>query len=282
MPSPTKRFRRRVVGAAILAGIAAAGIGGAVLGRAEPSHDRAWNEEQAMLPSVTFEDSVVHVRGVRNFIYRSANDFTPGYDDRSYDLRRLERVWYVLSPFGARWRGPAHSFLSFGFSDGQYVSVSVEARREMGEAYSPLKGLFRRYELMYVIGDERDLIGLRAVTWDDPVYLYPMRATPEQARALFTDMMNRAAALRERPEFYNTFSNNCTTNILDPVNRIAEKRIPYGLDVLLPGYSDRLAHRLGLIDTELPLKEARERFLVNARARAAADDPDFSLRIRGG
>jgi hypothetical protein len=282
MPRPAKRLRRRMMGVAILAGIAAAGFGGAVLGRAEPSHERAWIEEQRMLPSITFDDSVVHVRGVRNFSYRSVDDFTPGYDDRSYDLRRLERVWYVLSPFSARWRGPAHSFLSFGFSDGAFVSVSVEARRERGEAYSPLKGLLRRYELMYVIGDERDLIGLRAVTWDDPVYLYPMRATPEQARALFTDMMRRAAALEQRPEFYNTFTNNCTTNILDPVNRIAEKRIPYGLDVLLPGYSDRLAYRLGLIDTELSLEEARARYLVNARARAAADDPDFSLRIRGG
>lgn len=229
---------------------------------------------------MAFDGSLVHVRNVRDFTFRSAEDFTPGYRDRTYDLRRLERVWFVLSPFSRDWRGPAHSFLTFGFSDSQYVSISVEARRERHEAYSIWKGALRRYELIYVIGEERDLIGLRAVTWDDPVYLYPIRATPEQVRELFLRMLRRAQALEREPEFYNTFFNNCTTNILDPVNEIAERPIPFGLEILLPGYADRLAHERGMIDTELPLEEARVRFQVNERAKAAIHDPEFSLRIR--
>ena len=245
-----------------------------------PSHQRTWRPEQAVLPQVVFDGSLVHVRNVRDYTYRSAEDFTPGYRDRTYDLRRLERVWFVLAPFNRDWRGPAHSFLSFGFSDSQYVSISVEARREQHEAYSIWKGALRRFELIYVIGEERDLIGLRAVTWDDPVYLYPIRATPEQVRELFLRMLRRAQALEREPEFYNTFFNNCTTNILDPVNEIATRPIPFGVEILLPGYADRLAHERGLIDTELPLEEARARFQVNERAKAAIQDPEFSLRIR--
>jgi len=156
----------------------------------------------------------------------------------------------------------------------------VEARREADEEYSVWKGALRQYELMYVIGEERDVIGLRAVTWNDPVYLYPVRATPAQASALFVAMMRRAQALETRPDFYNTFTNNCTTNILDPVNQIASRRIPFGIDVLLPGYSDELAYRHGLIDTDLSLEQARERFRINGRAQAAAGKPDFSARIR--
>lgn len=260
--------------ALVLAGVVA------LVARERPSNRRAWIPEQAVLPRVRFEDSLVHVRNVRDFTFRSATDFTPGYRDRTYDLRRLERVWFVLSPFNRDWRGPAHSFLSFSFSDSQFVSVSVEARREVGETYSVVKGALREYEIMYVVGEERDLIGLRAVTWNDPVYLYPVRATPEQARELFVRMLRRAQELERRPEFYNTFLNNCTTSILDPVDEIAPGTIPFGWEVLLPGYSDQLAHERGLLDTDLPLEEAREAFRINERARAAAGDPAFSTLIR--
>lgn len=245
-----------------------------------PSHDRAWRPEQARLPLVTIEGSRVRVRNVRDFTFRSATDFTPAYRDRTYDLQKIDRVWFVVSPFSRQWRGPAHTFLTFGFSDGQYVSVSVEARREAGETYSVWKGALRRYELMYVIGEERDVIGVRAVTQDDPVYLYPVRATPAQVRALFTAMMRRAGEIERKPAFYNTFTNNCTTSILHPVNELLDNDIPVSLGIVLPGYADKLALRRGLIDTELPLEQARRRFEVNGRARAAIHDPHFSLRIR--
>ncbi len=254
-------------------------IGVATWARRRPSHQRAWVGEQAVLPSVTISGDQAHVRNVRDFTYRTGSDFTPAYRDRTYDLDGLRRVWFGLSPFNRDWRGPAHAFLSFEFSDGQYVGVSVEARREAGEKYSLWKGALRQYELIYVIAEERDLVGVRVVK-DDPVYLYPMRATPDQARALFVRMLRRARQVEQRPEFYNTFSNNCTTNILDPVNQIADKDIPFGLEILLPGYSDKLAHERGLIDTELPLEQARTRFEVNERARAAIHAPDFSTRIR--
>lgn len=266
---------------AALAAACAVLLGGAVVwARSRPSHGRAWRTEQAVLPQVRFDGGRVHVRDVRDFTYRSADDFTPAYRDRTYDLETLERVWLVIAPFSRGWRGPAHSFLTFGFADGQYVGVSVEARREAGEEYSVWKGALRRYELVYVVAEERDLIGLRAVTWDDPVYLYPVRATPAQARELFVRMLRRAEALEREPEFYNTLTHNCTTNILDAVNRIADPPVPFGLGILLPGYADRVAYDRGLLDTDLPLEEARRVFQVNDRARAAIGDPAFSLRIR--
>ena len=255
-------------------------VGLATWGRRRPSHQRAWADGQAVLPSVSMAGDRVQIRHVRDFAYRTGSDFTPAYRDRTYDLDKLQRVWFGLSPFSRDWRGPAHAFLSFEFSDGQYVGVSVEARRQAGEKYSLWKGALRQYELMYVIAEERDLVGVRVIK-DDPVYLYPMKATPDQARALFVRMLRRAREVERRPEFYNTFSNNCTTNILDPVNQIADKDIPFGLEILLPGYSDKLAHERGLIDTDLPLEQARARFEVNERARAAINAPDFSARIRG-
>lgn len=204
---------------------------------------------------------------------------TAAYEVRSYDLNRLQTVWFILAPFEPDNRGPAHSFLSFGFVDSQYVAMSVEARKEADESYSIVKGLFKQYEIMYVVGDERDLVRLRVARGDD-VYLYPIRTTPAKVRALFVRMLEHANALGREPAFYNTITNNCTTNILEHANTVASKKIPYGREVLLPGYADVLAKELGLIDTELSLEQARRRFRINGRARTAFYDSAFSRRIR--
>lgn len=244
-----------------------------------PSNERDWSADQQRLATAEFSGDTVRVRNVRNAFYRSTTDFDVHWEDRSYDLRRLESVWYVVEPF-ATWRGPAHTFLSFGFGDGEYVAISVEIRKERGEAFSPLLGLLRQYELTYIVGDEHDLIGLRANHRHDEVHLYPMRATKDAARALFVSMLERANALAAQPEFYNTLTNTCTTNIVDHVNLIAPERIPFSYKTLLPAYSDDLAFDLGLIDTALPREQFRAAFRINDLALAHADSADFSEAIR--
>lgn len=245
-----------------------------------PSNTRDWTVGQDSLPQAVFTGDAAVIRNLRNFSYDSTGrPVTVRYEDRSYDLRQLQTVWFIVAPFEKENRGPAHSFLSFGFADSQYVAISVEARRERTENYSIVKGLLKRYELLYVIGDERDLIGLRVVNADD-VYLYPIKTTPARARALFVRMLEQANTLREHPQFYNTLTNNCTTHILEHANSVASVKIPYGREVLLPGYADELASELGLLDTNLPIAEARRRFHINDRAQRALHDPAFSTLIR--
>lgn len=244
-----------------------------------PSNDRDWSPDQQRLATAEFSGEIVQVHNVRNTHYRSTTDFDVHWEERSYDLRRLESVWYVVEPF-ATWRGPAHTFLSFGFDDGRYLSISVEIRKERGESFSPLRGLLRQYELTYIVGDERDLIGLRANHRHDDVHLYPMRTTPKAARELFIAMLERANALAKKPEFYNTLTNTCTSNIVDHVNLIAAEPIPFSYKTLLPAYSDELAFDLGLIQTELPRDQFRAAFQINELAREHADSPSFSEAIR--
>jgi hypothetical protein len=272
----TKRvLTRAAIGLAAV--IAAVGIW---LGSLEPSATRPWVPEQAVLAEARIDRGIARVHNVRDFTYTARKEFTAKYADRTYDLNKLTSVWYVLTPFNEGWRGPAHSFVSFGFADSQFVSISVVARREPGETYDAVKGLFRRFELMYVVGDERDLIGQRAAFSDDRVYLYPIKASPERMRFMFVSMLERANKLRERPEFYNTLTNNCTSNVVAHVNRIVPNAVPAGYKTMMPGYTDEVAMRLGLIDTGLDIEQARERFQINARARKYITDPYFSLRIR--
>jgi hypothetical protein len=269
-------MQRLVLG---LAGIAIF-IGSLGFTSVRPSQERGWNLEQGRLATARVDGDVVTIRNVRNFRWGADDSVHAAWDVRRYDLTQVESVWYVLTPFSRAWRGPAHAFISFGFADGSFVSVSVEARRETGEAYSMIRGMLKRFEVMYVIGDERDLIQLRTNKHRDDVYLYPMRATPEQARRMFLGIVGRANQLAERPEFYNTIGNNCTTNLLAHVNDVASRRIRPDVRVLLPGYSDQLAHGRGLIDTELPLAAARERFAITSRSQRHSAAEDYSLRIR--
>jgi hypothetical protein len=245
-----------------------------------PSNNRDWSIGQERMPRTIFHGDSITIHDVRNFSYDTlGNVVHRAYETRAYDLDKLQTVWFVLAPFETDNRGPAHSYLSFGFGDSQYVAVSVEARKEMDESYSIVKGLLKRYEVMYVVGDERDLTRLRVARGDD-VYLYPIKTSPAKVRALFVRMMTHANQLHSKPEFYNTLTNNCTTNILEHVNSIATTKIPYGREVLLPGYADELAGELGLIDSDLPIDEARRRFHINQRARRAFYDPAFSIAIR--
>lgn len=262
-----------------------AGLGVLLVGliawrRVQPSNARDWVSEQAVMPTVTFAGDRVRIDGLRDWDWRGAGEPISRFETREYDLARIESVWYVVSPFGDDWRGPAHSFLSFGFADSQYVAISVEARKEVGETYTIAGGLLKRFEIMYVVGDERDLLGQRVFRNGDDVYVYPVRATTEAIRALFIEMLERANDLSARPEFYGTIRNNCTTNILRHVNRIAPEPIRFGPRVLLPGYSDGLALERGLLATDLPLEAARERFRVNDRVRNFIDEAGFSIRIR--
>ena len=276
----TKRFTRR---RAALAAATLAIIAGAVsvaLAVDHPRSDRQWVPQQAVMPRADIRGDSVYVNHVRNFSYTAEEVFTPAYDDRRYDLNKLETVWFIVTPFSKQWRGPAHTFVSFGFADSQYVGISVEARREPGETYGPFTGLFRQFELIYVIGDERDLIGSRAVYGGYDVYVYPIRASRERIRALFLEMLARSNALATRPEFYNTLTNNCTSNVVDHVNHIVPHAVPHGIKTILPGYADEVAYSLGLIDNSLSLDEARRRFRVNDQARRFVATPDFSRRIR--
>lgn len=246
-----------------------------------PSNQRDWTPDNARTARAEFRGDSVWVHDVRNAEYVTTQQYTVHWEDRAYDLRQVERAWFLVEPFSKDWRGPAHTLVSFQFADGKFLAISAEIRKEKGEIFSPFKGLLRRFEIIYVVADERDVVRLRTNYRRDPVYLYPVRATPAQARAMLVDMLQRATELAGDPEWYNTLTNTCTTSIVGHVNHIAPEKVPFSYKVLFPGYSDRLAYDLGLIDTDLPFEQARARFHVNARAMQAGSSPDFSLRIRG-
>jgi uncharacterized protein DUF4105 len=178
----------------------------------------------------------------------------------------------------------AHIIVSFGFAERDFVAVSIETRRERSEGYSNVRGFFRNYELYYVVADERDLIGLRARHRQNPpedVYLFRTNAPRENVRRAFLDYMREINSLKERPQFYNTLTTNCTTGVLGHA-RVNAAAPTYSWKILLSGYTPLYVYENGRLDTTIPFDELKRRSRINEAARAAGDAPDFSVRIRAG
>ncbi len=245
-----------------------------------PSNDRDWELDQKVLAQAEINGDKATIRNIRDFTYASTTSYTPHYYNKTYDLNKIKKVWYIVEPFSGI-PGSAHTFLSFEFENNEFVSISIEIRKEKGESFHPIKGLFNQYEIVYMIADEKDVIKLRTNYRKDKVFLYPMKASKEKVRKLFVDMLKKNNDIQVHPEFYNTITNTCMTKIVYHVNSVTPKRIPFfNLRILFPENSDRLAYKLGLIDTDLSFEKARERFYINDRALKYADNPDFSVKIR--
>ena len=244
-----------------------------------PSNARNWSPDQAILPRADIEGNQVKVHNIRNCSYHATDVYEVRHYDKTYDLDKLRSVDFIVVPFSGM-PTLAHTFLSFGFEGDEYLAISVEIRKEQGEGYSALGGLLNEYEIMYVVGDERDLIGLRSNYRLDDVYIYRARASREQVRAVFLDMLERTNQLAEKPEYYHLLTNNCTTNVARHVNRISPDRVPLNYRVLLPGYSDRLAYDLGLLATDDTFERTKLEARANRLAYIYRDSPEFSARIR--
>ena len=246
----------------------------------DPSNDRKWEPDVAALPKAEINGDIVTIRNIRNFAYRSETDFTPRWYDKTVDLRKLDS----LDLIAVYWMGDAiaHTFVSFGF-EGEHIAISIEIRKERGESFSTIAGFFRQYELYYVVGDERDIIGLRTTyrTPPEDVYLYRVNARKESMRRLFMEYINRINALHDRPAFYNTLTTNCTTNIVTHVQAFSDQ-LPFSWKMLASGYFPELIYERGALSQELPFDELRSRSLINTRARRADGAADFSRLIRIG
>jgi len=264
---------------------AAAGILGAflvVLGAwlaIPPSNERDWQPDVATLAFAHIHGDRVIVRNVRNTEYRSETDYTVHLEDRTLDLRTLRS----LDLFLVHWGSPliAHTIMSWGFEGDGYLAVSIETRKEQGEQYSALRGFFRQYELVFVVADERDVIRLRTNFRGEDVHLYRLDVSPAEARVLLLRYLDEINRLHERPQWYNALTHNCTTAI-QRLARVGARRSWWSWKLFLNGYFDELAYDIGAIDRSLPFSVLRAKSYINARARAAADDPRFSVRIREG
>lgn len=248
----------------------------------KPSNSRDWAPDVQRLARIEIKGNQATVHNVRDFDYRSETEFSPAWEDRTYDLSKLKTADYILSYWGSR--AIAHGIVSFEFSDGQHLAASIETRKEKNESYSALQGFFRQYELIYIFADERDVLRLRTNFRKEDVYVYRTRVGPAAARKIFMSYVESANQLHDHPEFYNALTTNCVTSIIPHAN--AGQPHPnsrtFSWEILLAGHSAHRAYRNGNLDTSMPFEQLEARSHINSAALAADRDADFSNKIRIG
>ena len=241
----------------------------------EPTWDVGMEKE----PLIQFKGDQIVVENFRNFHYECDGTHQAKYETRSFNVPELASVDFIVVPFAGQ-SDLAHTMMSFGTHNEEFVVVSIEARRRWQQQYGIFKGIFGAFPLMYAIADEKDAIGQRTEMRGDDVYLYRSSASPDQVQQLFRCVMNRADKLSKKPERYNTITNNCLTNIRFHVNRIWPGRIPWNWRVLINAHSDFLAYRLGLLETNETFASTRENANITSRAKGHWHRDDFSKIIR--
>jgi hypothetical protein len=248
-----------------------------------PSNNRDWQPDLAIPAWADISGDTVTIHNIRNCDYRTETDFTVRHYDKTFDLSKLKGVDFFL----VYWGSPkiAHTMMSFDFEGQGNVCFSIETRKEKGEDYSTVKGFFRQYELMYVVADERDLVRLRSNYREkgkgEDVYLYRFNVSPEIGRKVFLSYLRKVNQLKERPEWYNALTENCTTSIRQhtmPYNPNAR----FDWRMIVNGYLDEMLYERKIVDTSLPFAELKKRSYINPKAQAAEKAPDFSQLIRAG
>ena len=251
--------------------------------RLRPSNERFWVNDNARIATAEFDGEKVTIRNVRDFEWRSTKDFDERWIDVTMSLDKMAKIWFVLEYFEPSKKQMAHTIMVFEDDDGQRIACSIEVRREKGERYHPIKGLFRQYELIYVWATERDVIGVRTRCRKKSVtHLFEAVVLgPGNERRMLESYLRRSNKLSIEPEWYNTITNTCTTNIVAHVNEVYPGRVPWGVSILLPGLSPRLLSRNNLVKLTGTLEETLRDSVIDERAMRWDGAVDFGDWIRG-
>ncbi len=244
-----------------------------------PSNQHLWEDDVAQMTSGSIEGDQVTLFNVRNFVWRSETDYSANWETRHYDLNKLQSVDMLTSHWGMD--AIAHVLVSFGFTDGQFVTFSVEIRKKKGQQFSEVAGFFKQYELSILATDERDAIAVRPNVRGEETFLYRIDMPADIRRQLFLSYIEQANQLLEEPRFYNTVTANCTTLVFGMMQHISGG-LPLDSRLLLTGYLPSYIDELDGLTTGFDLSQLRDAGRITERSKKASNSANYSQAIRQG
>lgn len=245
-----------------------------------PTNTKDWFADVAQTAHGELNGDHLVLNNIRNTDYRSLSDYTPHWETRDYDLSQLE----TLDIFLSYWGSPhvAHIIMSWGFSNGEHLAISIETRKVKGQKYSELKGFFKQYTLTYIAGDEQDLIRLRTNHRKEHVYFYRIQNIPlEYKRELLKIYFREMNTLHEQPKFYHALLKNCTSGISRHFKTISPNSTLIDWRLIANGHLDELLYELRLIRRDIPFVKLRELSRIDLRMQKISSE-NFSKVLREG
>jgi len=241
----------------------------------KPSNDRDWDPAVAVLPRARRDGDALTVDDVRNFDYRSPDDFTPRYERRTFHLANLHAADVIFFNWGSPWM--SHPVIVFDFGTDGRVCASIEVRYRKGQTYSVLRSLYRQQELIFLLADERDVILRRTKYGRGPqeAHLYRFNATREELRTAFLDYVGALNGLCQTPRWYHGLCANCTTSFY----RLPNSRFPCDWRVFANARLDRALYQAGRLDRSLSFDQlGRAAYLTDVAN--AASEAGFGDHVR--
>ncbi len=240
---------------------------------------RNWQVWHKIMPKIIRNEEFITIENIRDFRH-SRQSVESAYISKTIHLSKIEGMDLISIPFWFR-NSLSHIMVSFRFTDSEPLCLSIEARRSQWEEYSAIKWLVPHFWLIYIWWTELDLIGLRALQRQDPVYLYQLDLSLKQVRHIFEKLIQRTENLYTRPENYNTVLDNCTTNIWNLLKKYDSRLWFFHYSPWISGYFDRYLLDKWLIfpGENLSWEQARKLGFINRHLGNDATQIDSALQF---
>ncbi|MCU0802865.1 MAG: DUF4105 domain-containing protein [Rhodobacteraceae bacterium] len=240
-----------------------------------PRNDKAWIPEVAHGLTGRMGRNIT-IPHVRRFRWITKKEVVEAWEPWEVDPEAITSVDLIMSI----WSSPliAHTMVSFGFADGRHLVISGETRRQKGDRFTITGGFFRRFELILIAADERDVVHLRTDVRREKVSIFPVLMTPEARRALFLAFINHGNDLARKAAWYNTITSNCTTVPFEIVRTI-NRKLRYDWRLIFSGHLPGYLKKLGVLPPGT-MDELRARAVLPVSGDDGTDDAAYSQRLR--